>query len=98
MNQKNQDSCFLCGHDAVYEETDYSSRRFYQCSNPACGEYEISIIAMKRLQGASEFKEKAITKANKCVGTENILEITTSSESSVSAKLKPRSKAKSGNV
>jgi hypothetical protein len=53
---------------------------------------------MKRLQDAAEFKEKAIAKARACVDTDHILEIATSSENSVSAKLKPRSKTNGGSV
>ena len=98
MSKKTKDSCFLCGFEALCEETDYSNRRFYICSNPICGEYEVSLIAMKRLQDAAEFKEKAIAKAHACVDTDNILEIATSSEKSVTAKLKPRSKTQGGNV
>ena len=83
--------CFLCGHEAIYKETDYGNRRYYSCSNPICGEYEISRTAMHRLENAEEFKEEAIPKANKCRDTEEILEIIATSPTEITATFKPRS-------
>ena len=90
-NQEIEAKCFLCGHNAVYKKTDYANRRFYQCTNPNCGEYEISCTAMHRLENANEFKEIAILKANKCRDTDEILEITVKEDNKITATLKPRS-------
>ena len=83
--------CFLCGSSASYEETDYANRRFYRCPNDDCGEYEISLSAMTRLEHNSEFKQRAIPKAKSCKDTENILEIIVRSGDKISASVKPRS-------
>jgi len=84
-------NCFLCGSDATSRDTDYGNRRFFVCSNEACGEYEISRSAMKRLEGNAQFKQKAMSKARACRDTDKILEIIVTSPQLVEATLKPRS-------
>ena len=90
-NQDIEAKCFLCGHNAVYNETDYANRRFYQCTNPSCGEYEISRTAMHRLKNSNEFKEIAIRKANKCLDTNEILEIIVDKNNRITTTFKLRS-------
>ena len=90
-SQEIEAQCFLCGSDAVYIETDYANRRFYSCTNPECGEYEISKTAMGKLEHAGEFKEKAMPKAKRCRDTDKILEIIVTGHNEVSASLKERS-------
>jgi hypothetical protein len=41
-------NCFLCGKPAVRTDTDAGNRKRYRCSNPDCGDYEISVTAMRR--------------------------------------------------
>jgi len=89
-NQSISDSCFLCEFDSTYRRTDFGNRRAYKCSNPDCGEYEITNSAMERLAGADEFKEKAMQKAKACRDTEKILEIVVSSNQEVTATIRNR--------
>jgi ssDNA-binding Zn-finger/Zn-ribbon topoisomerase 1 len=51
-------TCFLCGKPTVCTETDAGNRSFYRCSNPECGEYEISVAAMRRVESATGHKEQ----------------------------------------
>lgn len=83
-NQSTAGACFLCEGDSRYKETDYGSRRAYNCSNPDCGDYQISYAAMERLkQDDVEFKKNAMRMANECVGTDQVPEISVSYDQSV---------------
>ena len=83
-NQSTVGTCFLCGSGSSYKKIDYRSRRAYTCSNPNCGHYQISHAAMERLKGANiEFKKNAMRMANKCVGTNQVPEISVSGDQSV---------------
>ena len=84
-NQPINSACFLCGQDAICSKTDFGNRRFYKCSNPDCGEYEISGTAIDRLKHAEEFKKNAMQKAKACRDTDEILEIPVTSTQVVTA-------------
>lgn len=57
------------------KETDHAKRRIYACRNRHCGNYEISIEAMKFIENDYALKTRATSSANRCVGTDNILGI-----------------------
>lgn len=69
------EACFLCGIDARWQWSDFENRRHYLCTNPACGEYEISRFAMDRIANNAEFKHRASAMASKITDSNEILEI-----------------------
>jgi len=89
-NQSFDDACFLCGQDSTYRHTDAANRRAYNCSNPDCGEYEISTRAMRRLENADDIKKEAMQKAKACRDTDMILVIEVSDDDALSIRCRPR--------
>jgi hypothetical protein len=45
-------TCFLCGSQSRCTDTDSGNRKFYQCSNEDCGDYEISRTVIRRMEDA----------------------------------------------
>ncbi len=88
-NIKISESCYLCDADSTFLATDHENRRHYLCSNNSCGEYEISVTAMKRLLHNSDFKSQLLPLAKKCKGTSRLLEIIVNG-SNIEAKIQPR--------
>lgn len=74
--------CFLCGASALCRDTDYGNRRYFRCTNPKCGEYEISHTAMGRLDTSPDFKTHASEAASRVQDRAKIYEITFDSTAS----------------
>jgi hypothetical protein len=70
-----QTHCFLCGAVARCRETDHGNRRYFRCTSPKCGEYEISHTAMGRLDTSADFKTHASETVSKLRDPEQIYEI-----------------------
>ena len=68
--------CFLCSAPARCRDTDRGSRRYFRCTNPTCGEYEISHTAMGRLDTSPDFKTHASHAASQVHDRDRIYEIT----------------------
>jgi hypothetical protein len=68
--------CFLCGSSARGRDTDQGKRRQFWCTNPKCGEYEISHAAMGRLDTSPDFKSHASEAASRVRDPDKIYEIT----------------------
>jgi len=67
--------CFLCQSPSRWKETDHANRRHYFCSSTSCGEYEISIAAMDRIENNPGFKRMAAETAAQVKDSGEILEI-----------------------
>lgn len=76
-------TCFLCGAPATCTDKDRGNRKFYQCSNAACGDYEISVTAMHRMQDAPGHKQQAMQQARTYRNTDKFLEIIVSPDNQV---------------
>lgn len=74
------DPCFLCQSPARWHATDFGHRRHYLCSSATCGEFEISVAAMERLEGNHQFKRTASTIAAGVADPGKILEIQVSDD------------------
>jgi hypothetical protein len=70
-----QTHCFLCGAVARCRETDRGKRRYFRCTSPACGEYEISHTAMGRLDTSADFKTHASQTISQLGDPEKVYEI-----------------------
>jgi len=70
-----QTHCFLCGAVAQCRETDHGKRRYFRCTSPTCGEYEISHTAMGRLDTSADFKARACETISRLRDPEKIYEI-----------------------
>ena len=68
--------CFLCGFSARCRDTDHGNRRYFRCTNPKCGEYEIFHTAMGRLDTSPDFKTHASQAASQVRDRDKIYEIT----------------------
>lgn len=87
-------TCFLCGAEATCTDTDAGNRKFYQCTNPQCGDYEISRAAMRRMENVTAHKQQAMEQARMCRGTDKFLEIIVGTDSEVVGRPVPRSQAR----
>jgi hypothetical protein len=60
--------CFLCGTAAACGDTDHGNRKFYQCSAEDCGDYEISVAALRRLKSAASHRQqlKRLVHGHRC--------------------------------
>lgn len=67
--------CCLCSYRASYKEVCNSNSRFYSCDNPVCGEYIISIFAMRQIENNFGYRVRQISRAHQCIGTKRILKI-----------------------
>ena len=76
-------TCFLCGAPTTCVDTDAGNRKFYQCSSAACGDYEISATAMRRMQNAPSHKQQAIQQAHAYRDTDKFLEIIVGPDSQI---------------
>lgn len=68
-------ACFLCDSPASCTDTDRGNRKFYQCSNEGCGDYEISRTAMRRMEQAPGHKHQAMQQVHIYRGMDKIVEI-----------------------
>jgi hypothetical protein len=69
-------TCFLCDAPAECHKKDAENYRLFLCTNPKCGEYELSIEAMRRIKNGVVFdKAQASAEANKVKSSEKILRI-----------------------
>lgn len=68
--------CFLCGASARCRDTNYGNRLHFHCTNPKCGEYEISHTAMGRLDTSPDFKTHASEAASRVQDRDKIYEVT----------------------
>jgi ssDNA-binding Zn-finger/Zn-ribbon topoisomerase 1 len=84
-------TCFLCGSESLCTETDHGNRKFYQCSNEDCGDYEISRTAMSRMKDAPVHKQQAMEQAHMYRGTVKIVEIIVGPDNQVVGQAIPRS-------
>jgi hypothetical protein len=66
--------CFLCGSEAICTDTHGGNRKFYQCNNEDCGDYEISRTAMRLMEGALAHKQQAMKQVHAYRGTDKIVE------------------------
>jgi hypothetical protein len=53
----NNAPCVLCNAPARTEETDHGNRTYFACTNPRCGDYEISKRAARDLEDNADRKE-----------------------------------------
>lgn len=67
-----ESKCWICESDSTYTEMDSANRRYYRCSNPECGEYDISRISRERKANDSQFKAQLMILANKCKDSDKI--------------------------
>jgi hypothetical protein len=86
-------NCFLCGKPAARADTDAGNRKLYRCSNPDCGDYEISVTAMRRLENSVGHKEDLMQLVRSHSGTDKLVEIIVGLDNHVVAKPVPRQKA-----
>ena len=84
-------TCFLCGAEAACTDTDAGNRTFYQCTNPQCGDYEISRAAMRRMENAPAHKQQAIDQVHMYRGTDKFVEIVVGPDNQVVGQPVPRS-------
>ena len=83
-------NCFLCGKPAVCTDTDAGNRKLYRCSNVNCGDYEISMTAMRRLENSAGHKEDLMQLVRSYSGTGKLVEIIVGSDNQVVAQAVPR--------
>lgn len=81
--------CFLCGKPAVRTDTDAGNRKVYRCSNLDCGDYEISVTAMRRLENSAGHKEDLMRLVRSQSGTDKLVEIIVGPDNQVVAKTVP---------
>jgi hypothetical protein len=67
--------CFLCGTAAACGDTDHGNRKFYQCSAEDCGDYEISVAAIRKLKGATSHRQQLKRVAHGHRGADTFVEI-----------------------
>lgn len=79
-------TCFLCGQPATCGDTDFGNRKFYQCSAADCGDYEISVTALRRLENATSHKEQLKQLAHGYRGTDKLVEIVVGADNQIAAK------------
>jgi hypothetical protein len=73
---EDEPTCFLCDAPAESRKTDAWNYRLFFCSNPQCGDYALSMEAMRRIENGAVFdKARASAAANKVKGSEKILKI-----------------------
>lgn len=85
-------SCFLlCGLPAVCTDTDAGNRKLYRCSNPDCGEYEISVTAMRRLANSAGQKEDLMQLVHSYRGADKLVEVIVGPDNQVVAQGVPPS-------
>lgn len=83
-------NCFLCGKPAVCTDTDHGNRKLYRCSNPNCGDYEISVTAMRRLENSAGHKEDLIQLVHSYNGSDKFAEVIVGPDNQVTAQVVPR--------
>lgn len=86
MREVISDSCFLCGHDSKYIETDFANRRHYKCEHEQCGEYEITYRAMRNIENNGFYKEHLISLAHEAKNNGEILELMVERDNSITPK------------
>jgi predicted RNA-binding Zn-ribbon protein involved in translation (DUF1610 family) len=86
-------NCFLCGAEAICTDTDAGNRKFFQCTNPECGDYEISRTAMRRMEDAPTHKQQAMRQAHMYRGTDKFVEIIVGPDSQVVVQPVPRAQS-----
>jgi hypothetical protein len=75
MTQKSfTTTCFFCDAESTCTDTDAGNRKFFQCTNPQCGDYEISLRAMRRMEDAPTHKRQAMEQAQMYRGTDKFVE------------------------
>lgn len=50
-------TCWICQSDASSTDIDHSNRKFYQCTAPDCGDYDISWRSEEIKEADVAFKE-----------------------------------------
>lgn len=69
-------TCPFCGADAKTTAIDGGNRDVFLCTNPECGDSEITSIAMARIKDSSSLCTKYMEKANSCKAKNKVLEVT----------------------
>jgi len=72
--QFNNGTCPFCGAEAQTTEIDGGNRDVFLCSNPECGDSEITSIAVARIKDSSGLCAKYQKKANSCKAKNRVLE------------------------
>ena len=83
--------CFLCWKPARCTDTDAGNRKFYRCSNSVCGDFEISVAAIRRLQNSAGHKEDLMQLVRSHSGMDKLVEIVVGPDHQVVAKAVPHS-------
>jgi hypothetical protein len=76
-------TCFLCAAPATCTDTDAGNRKFYQCSNAACGDYEISVTVMRRMENSPNHKQQAMHEAHGLRNNDKFLELIVGSDNQI---------------
>ncbi|MCG7552088.1 hypothetical protein [Pseudoalteromonas sp. Of11M-6] len=86
MSKVIKEKCLLCSEPSTYVETDHGNRRHYICSGVECGEYEVSLSAIKRVSQneVSKMDLTHLTKEAKSKGL--LLEIIVGSNNEIELK------------
>lgn len=82
--------CFLCGAEARSTDTDAGNRKFFLCTNPQCGDYEISTRAMRRMEDNHSHKQVAMVEAHAHRGSDLVVEICVGADNQVVLRPVPR--------
>ena len=86
--------CFLCNAPATCKTTASGNCRYFHCSSDSCGHFEISRVAMKRVEGNSRWKMQMSAEAARARIAGKVLRIVVDGPSEIKATLVPRDSVK----
>jgi len=92
MNVTGRSQCFLCGSEAICVNTDFGKRKFYQCSNEECGDYEISLNAMHKMENAPSQKQQVMRQVRMYRGTDKMIEVIMGPDNQIMGNPVPRNR------
>tara|TARA_R110001583_G_scaffold190814_1_gene355369 strand:- start:1784 stop:2068 length:285 start_codon:yes stop_codon:yes gene_type:complete len=75
--------CWICAERATFIEMDHANRKYYQCSAPDCGDFDISWRAEESKSDSHTFKEHLKSLANKHRGSDKVPLVTIGSDQNV---------------
>jgi len=78
-------TCLLCGNPAQCATVDEGNRTYCECSNPRCGNYEVSRAAQKEIEGRDSMREELSEKAVQCKRSGEILRVAVGSDGNLMA-------------
>lgn len=82
-NTFTQVSCMLCGGEARTKETDHGNSSIFLCSNPECGDTNITYSIQEKLKYNTDLKTLLKNEAKKCKLEDGILEVGTDSNKNI---------------